>query len=334
MKRIAGFAAALLAALVVTGGGFSACSGGSSYVEEAAVPLTKAVSVDGLIDAPVTKVESANDKVAEVTDHKETTRAAVTAKDGNHITEFTITGKSKGKTYIIITTEKNGTEDKKYLPVTVSDKLAVETGELTATEPEESGSGEEEESSPATAKTYDFATWATVDLEKFGGDQYTDSSGAKKNTLKSPEGSTKLSTGATIYNKSENAIMIRTTATDNLTPIGLNYNGGQKSDDFSKGVTVDSLDRYVSIPVDGTGKITASVKFISSSGKTGKLQAVLVDSDGNKLGAVVEKDVAEGGETTVEGTTTGATTVILAFSRNGAGGGGLDVTKIEVTPAK
>ena len=191
--------------------------------------------------------------------------------------------------------------------------------------PDNGGEGDK-----ATAKTYDFAVWSAADLAAFGGDFYKDSSGSVKNQLESPKGTIKLSTGATIYNLEANRIMIRTKSTTDKTPTALNYNGGQKDDNLSSGVDVSTLDRYVSIPVNGKGKITASVKFVNSSSKTGNLQAAFVDADGNLLGAVVEMDVKTGGAAEIEGTTAGETTAILAFSRKGAGGGGLDVYSISV----
>ena len=183
----------------------------------------------------------------------------------------------------------------------------------------------------ATAKMYDFTKWSEADLAKFGGEFYTDSKGVAKNQLKSPKGTTELSTGATIYNSTEDRIMIRTQSTTDNTPIALNYNGGQEDDDLSSGIDVSKLDRYVSIPVDGRGRIIAFVKFVKSSSGTGNLQAAFVDVDGNLLGKVVEMDVNTGGEATIEGIAV-PRPVILAFSRNGAGGGGLDVYSISVAP--
>ena len=196
---------------------------------------------------------------------------------------------------------------------------------------------------PATAATYSFTggTNGIVAADLDGWDLAT------ANVISSPSnsalGTLELDNGATIAWKGSSVGTLRFRAThdansgdiDTLAPTitALNYNGGQREDNFTNGVTVSTLDRYVSIPVDGAGKITASVKFVSSNSATANLQAVLVDGDGELLGDVVEKDGKTGGEATIEGTTTGATTVILAFSRNSAGGGGLDVTEIKVTPA-
>ena len=183
----------------------------------------------------------------------------------------------------------------------------------------------------ATAKTYDFTKWSPADLEKFGGEFYTNFQGIEKNQLKSPMGATELSTGATIYNSEENMIMIRTQSTTDKTPTALNYNGA-RNNDLSSGVDVSKLDRYVIIPVDGEGKIIAFVKFVKSSSGTGNLQAAFVDADGKLLGKVVEMDVSTGGEAMIEGFTVFPTTVILAFSCKDAGGGGLDVYSISVAP--
>lgn len=199
--------------------------------------------------------------------------------------------------------------------------------------------GEDDDpNTPASAKTYDFATWSEADLATFGDGQYTDSKGTAKNTLKSPEGSTELSTGATIYNKNANAIMIRTVSTTDTTPTGLNYNGGIATN-IANGVTIADLDRYIKIPVDGAGTVTASIKAVNSSKNSGTLQIALVDKDGKLIGDLVTANVADGKITgsdattgTVTGTVTAATDVYLAFSRNGANGGGLDVYSITVAP--
>ena len=202
------------------------------------------------------------------------------------------------------------------------------------------GGGDVDPNTPvATARTYDFATWSAADLAAFGGEQYTDSKGSAKNTLKSPDGSTELSTGVTIYNKSANAIMIRTESTTDTTPTGLNYNGGIATS-IADGVTIAELDRYVKIHVDGAGTVTASIKAVNSSGKTGTLQFALVDKDGKLIGDLVTANVADGKITgidnirgTVTGKVTAETDVYLVFSRNGAGGGGMDVYSIAVAPA-
>lgn len=220
----------------------------------------------------------------------------------------------------------------------IAKTISYEIKGSTTTPPDE---GEPENpSASATAKTYDFATWSTADLAAFGGDgQYTDSKGTAKNTLKSPEDSTELSTGITIYNKNANAIMIRTVSTSDTTPTGLNYNGGIATS-IADGVSIDSLDRYIKIPVDGAGTVTASIKAVNSSKNSGTLQIALVDKDGKLIGDLVTANVADGkitGSDTTTGTVVGkvsaATDVYLAFSRNGASGGGMDVYSITVVPA-
>ena len=205
-------------------------------------------------------------------------------------------------------------------------------------------SGSVEQVTKATAKTYSF-TGTGVTLENLSGWDM-----ASKDVIGSPVAasgsSTVLASGATVYYKSSKAGTVRFRSThaasakltaDVVSAItALNFNGGQTSDDFSSGVKLSDLDRYVSIPVDGAGTVTASIKFVKSDKATAdkKGQAALVDADGKLIGTLAECDMTAGGEATLTGTVSSATTVTLAFSRNGAGAGGMDVTSIEVKPAE
>ncbi len=121
----------------------------------------------------------------------------------------------------------------------------------------------------------------------------------------------------------------------------LNYNGGANSD-ISSGIAIADLDRYVSIPVDGAGTVTADVTFKgakeSDNPSGGPFQVAFVDADGKLLGDVVTDAVTASSTKTLSGTVTAAGTVYLAFSRNGAkkgtngSTGGDDVSKITVAP--
>ena len=202
---------------------------------------------------------------------------------------------------------------------------------------------------PATAATYSFAGGTNgivaADLDNWDLEE--------ANTIRSPVASTlksvELNNGATIAWKGSKVGTFRFRATHTAssgdiatlapTITGLNYNGGAASD-LSSGISIGDLDRYVSIDVDGAGTVTAKISFNNSSSNTGTLQAALVDSDGELLGDLVTADVATGKitgtenkEGSVTGTTSSETTVYLVFSRNGAAGGGIDVTEIKVAPA-
>ena len=228
--------------------------------------------------------------------------------------------------------------------VSCSDSDDDDSSSTTTTTPSDNPSNVDNVTVKATAKTYSF-TGTGVTLENLSGWDM-----ASKDVIGSPiakdGSSTVLASGATVYYKSSKAgtVRFRSTHTANaeLTAdmvsaiTALNFNGGQTSDDFSSGVTLANLDRYVSIPVDGAGTVTASIKFVKSSGATAdkKGQAALVDSNGKLIGTLAECDMTAGGEATLTGTVSAATTVTLAFSRNGAGAGGMDVTSIEVKPAE
>lgn len=140
-------------------------------------------------------------------------------------------------------------------------------------------------------------------------------------------------------NHEENAELTREIA---ASITSLNYNGPSINSDISSGVSIDDLTRYIAVDVDGEGIISARIKFHKSSSATGTVQAGLFDQDGRLLGSIITADVSTGYITgtdalnkgTIEaGTTEGTERVYLIFSRNGAGGGGLDVYDITVTPA-
>lgn len=198
----------------------------------------------------------------------------------------------------------------------------------------------------ATAKTYNFVGLGASDFKDSTGAAVAawgaGASWAASATIGLPAGETSVA-GATAHCKAQtdasnqNLIRARTDADQKTT--ALNFNGGGSAD-ISSGATIADQDRYISIPVDGAGSVTASVKFVGSSGKTGNLQAALFDADGKLLGTVVTAAAGDGKITgtdavtgTISGSTTAATTVYLIFSRNGAAGGGMDLYKIEVTPA-
>ena len=316
----------LAAATALLLAGVTACSDDDDKDPEPDVKIEGSTSV--AVDDEITLTANATGFLGDVTytwKSLDTATATVT-QDTSVPSKATVKGIAEGTAKITVTAKAGDTE-----------KTAEVTVKVTVGTPTPSGG-------KATAATYSFAGGAN-------GIVAADVDGwvlATKDVISSPAASTletrKLNNGATIAWKGSSAGTLRFRA-EHAADVGdiptlaptitaLNYNGGQKEDDFAKGVTVSALDRYVSIPVDGAGKITASVKFRRSDGKTGNLQAVLVDGDGKPLGDIVEKDVAVDSEATIEGTTTGATTVILAFSRNSAGGGGIDVTKIMVTPAE
>ena len=325
MKKLSKLAL-LAAATALLLAGVTACSDDDDKDPEPGVTIEGGTSV--AVGKEITLTAKATDFSGNVTytwESSDKAKATVT-QDTSDLSKATVIGIAEGTAKITVKARAGDTEKTAAVTVTVTADTITPPGDK------------------ATAATYSFAGGANgiVAADVDGWVLET------KDVINSPAASAletrKLNNGATIAWKGNNAGTLRFRAEHEAgvgdiptlapTITALNYNGGQKEDDFAKGVTVSALDRYVSIPVDGAGKITASVKFRKSDNKTGKLQAVLVDGDGNPLGDIVEKDVAVDSEATIEGTTTGATTVILAFSRNNAGGGGIDVTKIMVTPAE
>ena len=266
MKKLSRIAA-LLAAGALLFGAFG-CSDDDNEEKDPPKPQTETVSYtleDGTqgFDSGSLKVSGMNttDDTSDDTFEMTLTPTGGTAVKVEGTWELTSTGfvckptenVTINGTTVTTATGATGTANDDYSEITlkVSDEVS-----LTFVKSTSNGNGDGD-GDKATAKTYDFATWSAADLAAFGGEFYTDSNGNAKNQLSSPEGTTELSTGATIYNKAANAIMIRTKSTTDKTPTALNYNGAG-NDDLSSGVDVSKLDRYVSIPVDGAKKITAS----------------------------------------------------------------------------
>lgn len=207
----------------------------------------------------------------------------------------------------------------------------------------------------ATAKTYSFAggTNGVVLADLTGWGMGT------KDVILSPAASTltekTLSNGAGLHWKGSNAGTFRFRSThDAGVPLteeivnaatALNYNGGLAEGDLSNGVDLSTVDRYVEIPVDGAGTVTATVDFKgakeSDNPTGGPFKAAFVDKDGKLLGTVASDEVtASSQDVAVTGSVSAAGSVYLVFSRNGAkkssgsGTGGLDVKTITVTPAE
>ena len=212
--------------------------------------------------------------------------------------------------------------------------------------------GSQETVTKATAKTYNFAGGTNgvvlADLAEWGM--------GTKDVILSPAASTltekTLSNGAVLHWKGSKAGTFRFRSThDADAPLtetivnaatALNYNGGLADGDLSSGVDLSTVDRYIEIPVDGAGTVTATVDFKGSNEATkGPFKVAFVDKDGKLLGIVASDEVTKSSENVkVTGSVTEAGSVYLVFSRNGAqksngsGTGGLDVKTITVTPAE
>ena len=205
-----------------------------------------------------------------------------------------------------------------------------------------SAGGETGTGSPASAKTYDFVGLEASDfLDSTGaavsawGNSVSWGAGA---TVNLPGGTTTVA-DATVFckvqEKADKQTLIRARTGNDSKTTALNYNGGASSD-ISSGVTIDDLDRYVSIPVDGAGTVTATFKGTSSTGKTNTCQVGLFDKNGKLLGTLKTFGAGDGlAETTVTGNVGAETTVYVVMSRNASSdaGGGIDLYKIEVSPA-
>lgn len=116
----------------------------------------------------------------------------------------------------------------------------------------------------------------------------------------------------------------------------INYNGGAKVDISALTFTAvytgaeKTVDRYIMVPVTKNGKVTVSYKTVGSTKGSTTCQLGLF----SKAGAAIKVDSVDT-TTSTEGTLTADVTadaeeVYLVFSRNGAGGGGVDIYSIVV----
>ena len=198
----------------------------------------------------------------------------------------------------------------------------------------------------AEAKTYNFVGLSFSDFPEnslFSRSTEKNSSGAYDyySTTAYSGVETFIGTGtwtvsdATVYSGNYGNMKVYTNGTD--ASLSLQYNG--ESANFSPTVsslTISNLSRYVSVPNSGNGTITVEyevVKSSSASGDTGVL--ALLDQNGNVLKVVSGLAVKNGSSSTTTSidVTSSTTQVYVAFSRNGADGGSLRVTKIVFTPS-
>lgn len=215
----------------------------------------------------------------------------------------------------------------------------------------EKDDGDDDSGTPATAKTYNFTGGESGIVAA----DISDWDLSAKDVINAPIAKDSLTTkalanGASISWKGSKVGTLRFRASheanagtiSDLAPTitTLNYNGGADSD-ISNGIAIADLDRYVSIPVDGAGTVSAEVTFKGAKDTDdptgGPFQVAFVDANGKVLGTVVTDEVTASSTKTVSGTVTAAGTVYLAFSRNGAkkgssGTGGIDVSTITVAP--
>ena len=212
---------------------------------------------------------------------------------------------------------------------------------------------------PATAKTYSFAYGENgITLADFG--NLADWNMNTKDVIgySASFSRLKLSNGAILYSDSNNKLRFHAKhekdaeLTEEIISAitALNYNGGLSEGDLKNDdVSITDFDRYIELPLDGAGTITATVDFRganeSDNPTGGPLQAAFIDKNGNLLGNVVSDELTKGTKNvTITGTVPASGPVYLVFSRNGAkkvnnngelkGTGGLDVKTIKVTPAE
>ena len=176
----------------------------------------------------------------------------------------------------------------------------------------------------ATPTTYNFVGLTSI----------TGLTLAASGTTNFTAGSTTTVAGATLYSGGSNNGYLRARTDENKATTAINYNGGCASYDLTQGIAIKSLDRYIKISVDGAGTLTASYKVVKSTSASGDLgQIAFIDGDGKLIGSAntgLKLSSGDGSTETLTVTTTGACDAYLAFSRNGAGAGGIDVYSIEV----
>ena len=254
--------------------------------------------------------------------------------------KITVKNYGTGKADVLYDFEKDGTKHHQYfkdIAVTADDLYVnlifqncdalFESNTIFTASDISSSSGSEDKKDDTKAVTYDFTKVAEADV-----DSILDSSTPRKVAA----GTKTEVAGATIYSKGAGNLRMRI---NEKTVTAINYNGAD-ADSIANGANIDSLSRWISIPVTGAGTVSASIKAVNSSSNTGTLQMGLFDADGKLLGKLVTADVATGNITdteastaTLSGTVSAAGTVYVILSRNGANGGGMDVYNITFTPA-
>lgn len=143
-----------------------------------------------------------------------------------------------------------------------------------------------------------------------------------------------LANGATIGWKSSKAgtLRFRAETEDPTVVTALNYNGGS-ADDIS--ASCGTPDRYVKVPVKAGQTITVTYKVVASSSLTEEaLGQIGLFDDSNAAVGTVTGDLKlksdDGSEKTLTATAAADGNVKVVFSRNGAGGGGVDIYSIVV----
>lgn len=143
-----------------------------------------------------------------------------------------------------------------------------------------------------------------------------------------------LANGATIGWKgsSTGTLRFRAANEDPAVVTAVNYNGGSKTDNLTTGV--GTPDRYVKVPVKANQTITVTYKVVTSSSATGDVgQIGLFDDSGAVVGTVTEGlklKTGDGSKETLTATAAADGNVKVVFSRNNAGGGGVDIYSIKV----
>ncbi len=367
MKKLSRIAALLAAgaALLMVGAGFVSCSeddGGEDNSPKLTISADSAVSVEAgeAINVVITaalKNDSFNGSIGKGDDldgFVTVIPSSLTSFEDNLsiiADEAIADGATSAKVRLTVTTTAEAVSG--TIKVTI-DGAALKSGKalasnsLSYTIAGENGGGD---STVATAATYSFkgGTNGIVLADLNGWDMAT------KDVIGSPIASEMtsktLSNGATLHWKGSKVGTLRFRSTHDAgaeltadivaAATALNYNGGYNGD-MTDGVSLDSVDRYVEIPVDGAGTVSASVTFKgakeSDSPTGGPFQAAFVDSEGALLGNLVTDEVTASSSKTVSATVSEAKSVYLVFSRNGAtkggnGTGGMDVTSIVVAPA-
>lgn len=311
---------AALTALALLGAGLIACSSDDGKDPEPGVRIegSKSVAVDG----EITLTAKATDFSGDVTytwESSDKTKATVT-QNASDPSKATVKGIAEGSAKITVKAKAGDTEK--------TDEVTVTVGTTTST------------GGKATAATYSFVGLVFSDFEegslikKDDGEAlsaYTTDENGAGNYIKSK---TEVTVKNAVLYGGKNNLRIRAS---NNASTALNYNGGESAD-ISSGSTISGLSRYVKIDVDGAGTVAVEYAGVSSDKGSKTCQIAILDEDGNYLGGETVNTVKDDADVTTKHSfdtaVPNATAVYIAFSRNGASGGGIDLYSIAVTPAE
>ena len=306
---------AALTALALLGAGLIACSSDDDKDPEPGVRIEGSTSV--AVDGEITLTAKATDFSGDVTytwESSDKTKATVT-QDTSDPSKATVKGIAEGSAKIT---------------VEATDGTTTKTAEVTVTVGDAASGG------ALTAYTVIFSGY---NVETLGCTISSDNKSANLEKIGEIDFKSDVSEiAATAYTKAAGNLRYRLPENEKIST-ALNFNGSSfTSNDKTLGATVDkgNLRTYISVPADGTGKITVTYNAnVSGNGKT-EAKIALFDENGTVLKSETVDTTTASGKTDTKTVSVDVTpetkNLYIMFSRENSTGGGIDVSKIEAAP--